>query len=538
MNAPIFTSAHLRALLRQDLGFFGRGAFKQLLPTTTILWNWHLDLIATWLQDVLEGKRRRVIINIPPRYGKSLVASVAFPAFILGRDPTAQIVCVSYAQDLADKMSSDTRRLMNSDWYQGIFQTRLTNARSQLGELKVLEGGSRLATSVGGTLTGRGGNIVIIDDPLKPTEAASETQRKGVNEWFDTTVTTRANDKERGAIVIIMQRLHEDDLVGHLLEQGHWDVLALPAIAEAEERHEYRTLGQPRLALRAEGEALHPERESLERIGEAMTALGSYAAAAQYQQRPAPAGGGIVKAEWFSRYGPDDKPGFVKIIQSWDTATKISEVSSYSVSTTWGVTRDKRIFLLDVFRARLEYPDLKRKVIELSARFHPAQVLIEDTAAGTQLVQELKLQGLHQITRVKVEGSKEMRMRAQTHTIEAGTVWLPAQAPWLRDYLHELAMFPNGKHTDQVDSTSQALKSITLPSGAQQWLEVARWQALRAWGIDEKDVTVRFDHPEPNVRFTVSSGREIWREPDGYYWVTEGEWESIRNMHGVRRIDP
>jgi predicted phage terminase large subunit-like protein len=359
-----------------------------------------------------------------------------------------------------------------------------------------------------------------------------------VNEWFDTTVTTRANDKERGAVVIIMQRLHENDLVGHLLEQGHWDILALPAIAEVEERHEYRSLAHTQVKIRAEGEVLHPERESLARVAEAREALGSYAYAAQYQQRPAPAGGGIVRAEWFPRYAPDDNPRFLQIVQSWDTASKISEVSSYSVCTTWGVARDKRIFLLDVFRARVEYPDLKRKVVELAGRFHPAQVLIEDTAAGTQLVQELRLQGLHQITPVKVEGSKEMRMQAQTPTIERGDVWLPRDAPWLRDFLHEMTMFPNGRHADQVDSTSQALKVITLPSSAAQWLDVMRWQALRAWGIDEKDVTVRFDHPSPDVRFTLGNGREVWREPDGYYWVTEAEWESIRyGNFGVQRID-
>jgi predicted phage terminase large subunit-like protein len=386
-------------------------------------------------------------------------------------------------------------------------------------------------------LTGRGGNIIIVDDPLKPAEAASDTQRQAVNDWFDYTVTTRSNDKERGAIVIIMQRLHEDDLIGHLQEQGHWDVLALPAVAEADERHEYRSFGRDRVAFRAEGEALHPQRESLLRIEEAKAAMGSYAWAAQYQQRPAPAGGGIVKAEWFSRYGPDDQPKFVKVIQSWDTATKISEASSFSVCTTWGITRDRRIFLLDVFRARLEYPELKRKVVELAGRFHPARVLIEDTAAGTQLVQELRHQGLHQITPVKVEGSKEMRMRAQTPTIEAGTVWLPKDAPWVNDYLHEVTMFPNGRHADQVDSTSQALKAITLPSEAQQWLDTMRWKALRAWDIDEKDVTVRFDHPDPDIRFTLTSGRNVWREPDGYFWVTEREWESMAGALGVQRID-
>ena len=531
------STEHLRAMLRHDLGFFARGAFKELLPTTAISWNWHLDLIASRLEDVLEGRCRRLIINIPPRYGKSLLASVVFPAFILGRDPTAEIVCVSYGQDLAEKMASDDRRLMNSGWYQEIFPTRLANSRSRLAELRTPEGGTRLATSVEGMLTGRGGNIIIVDDPLKPAEAASDTQRNWVNNWFDYTVTTRSNDKERGAIVIIMQRLHEDDLVGHLLEQGHWDVLALPAIAETEERYEYRTLGRPQIKIRQEGEVLHPERESLARIREAQTVMGSYAFAAQYQQRPAPAGGGIVKAEWFKYYESLDGVRFTKVIQSWDTATKITEVASYSVCTTWGITRDKQIYLIDVFRGRLEYPDLKRKVVELAGRHRPAKILIEDTAAGVQLVQELKHNGLSRVTPVKVEGSKEMRMRAQTPVIEEGRVWLPRQAPWLREFVHELTMFPNGRHADQVDSASQALKEITLPRGPEVFLELMQWQALRAFGLTPEDLTVRFDHPDPDGRFTLPNRRDVWRESDGYYWVSEEEWQYARNIFGAQRID-
>ena len=523
-------------MLRQDLGFFARGAFKELLPTTAILWNWHLDLIASRLEDVLAGRCRRLIINIPPRYGKSLLASVVFPAFILGHDPTAEIVCVSYGQDLAEKMASDERRLMNSRWYQNIFATRLANSRSRLAELRTPEGGTRLATSVEGMLTGRGGNIIIVDDPLKPAEAASETQRKWVNDWFDYTVTTRSNDKERGAIVIIMQRLHEDDLVGHLLQQGHWDVLALPALAEADERYEYRVLGVPQIKIRQEGDVLHAERESFARIREAQLVMGSYAFAAQYQQRPAPAGGGIVQKEWFKHYDSLENVHFTKVIQSWDTASKITEIASYSVCTTWGRTRDQRIFLIDVFRARLEYPDLKRKAIELGARYHPSKILIEDTAAGTQLVQELKRDGLHQIVPVKAEGSKEMRMLSQTPAIEKGNVWLPREATWLKDYVHELAMFPNGRHADQVDSTSQALKEMVLPTGPEQFLAVLQWVALRDYGLAPEDLTIKFDYPDHDARFTLPNGRTIWRERDGLYWVAECEWEHISRISGVKKV--
>ena len=212
-NAPVLTSAHLRALLRQDLEVLrprrvGGASSDHADPVELAPRPYRQPAFTI----TLTGKCRRLIINIPPRDGKSLLASVGVARVHSRGDPTAEIVCVSYAQDLAENVPA-ILRLMNSPWDHDIFETRLINPRSRLGELKTLEGGSRLATSVEGMLTGRGGNIIIVDDPLKPAEAASETQRKSVNDWFDHTVTTRANDKERGAVVIIMQRLHEDDLV-------------------------------------------------------------------------------------------------------------------------------------------------------------------------------------------------------------------------------------------------------------------------------------------------------------------------------------
>ena len=466
-----------------------------------------------------------------------MIASVALPSFILGRDPRAEIVCVSYSQDLAEKMATDTRRLMNSPWYQGVFATRLNSPRSRLAELTTSNGGTRLATSVGGMLTGRGGNIMIIDDPLKPSEAASETERLSVNRWFDSTATTRANDKERGAIVVIMQRLHEDDLVGHLLNQGHWELLSLPAIAECDEQHEIRSVRGRELVVRKEGEPLHPDRESIARLLEAQSVMGSYDFAAQLQQRPSPAGGGIIKTEWFPRYDLAAKPTTTRIIQSWDCASKIKEVNDFSVCTTWGVTPDRRILLLDIFRARLEYPDLKRKVTELARRWRASNVLIEDTSSGTQLIQELKREGLHQIVAIKAEGTKEMRMRAQTAAIENGQVWIPMECPGLDDYLHELATFPNGKWADQVDSTSQALKFIGEPPPNMAFLEYIKAEVLGRYGITLDQLTVCFDHPDPTARFTLTSGREIWRQGDGYYWVTDTEWANgASTIFGAKRL--
>src|SRR5689334_11594889 len=229
------TRAEYEFLLRHDFTTFAGRCFQDLNPQTDLAMNWHLEVIAAKLTAVREGKIRRLIINLPPRHLKSLMASIAFSAWCLGLDPTAQILCVSYAQELADKLARDCRGIMMSPWYRKVFATRLAPHRQAVQEFITTGQGYRLATSTGGVLTGRGADIILIDDPLKPEEALSEAQRNAANDWFVHTLYSRLNDKRSGAIVIIMQRLHEDDLVGHVLEQEPWEVVCFPAIAEADE---------------------------------------------------------------------------------------------------------------------------------------------------------------------------------------------------------------------------------------------------------------------------------------------------------------
>src|SRR5438552_3071256 len=217
------------AILRSDLGYFAEHCFCDLNPQAAFLMNWHIEVIAAKLAAVREGKIRRLIINLPPRHLKSLLASVALPLPILGHDPSAQILSVSYAQDLADKLARDCRSIMMSPWYRRIFMTRLAPHRQAVQEFITTRQGYRLATSTGGVLTGRGADIIIIDDPLKPEEALSDAQRQAANEWYDHTLYSRQNDKQHGAIVIIMQRLHEDDLIGHVLGQEPWEVVCFPS---------------------------------------------------------------------------------------------------------------------------------------------------------------------------------------------------------------------------------------------------------------------------------------------------------------------
>jgi predicted phage terminase large subunit-like protein len=450
-------------ILRSDLGYFAERCFCELNPQAAFLPNWHIEAIAAKLAAVRAGKIRRLIINLPPRHLKSLLASIAFPAWCLGHDPSAQILCVSYAQDLADKLARDCRSIMMSPWYRRIFRTRLAPHRQAVQEFLTTAHGFRFATSNGGVLTGRGAGIILIDDPLKPEEALSDALRQAANDWFDHTLYSRQNDKQHGAIVIIMQRLHEDDLVGHVLAQEPWEVVRFPAIAETEEAHKIETIWGPRCFTRRQGEALHPEREPLDTLDRIRRTVGEYNFAGQYQQTPAPLGGGLVKAEWFKHYRAHERPeSFDRVVQSWDTANKATELSDFSVCTTWGI-RGKDLFLLSLLRKRLEYPALKRAVREQQSLFNANVVLIEDKASGTQLIQELIVDGFYPVTGYKPECDKIMRMHAQTAMIENGFLHLPEAAPWLAEYLHEMTIFPKGKHDDQVDSTAQFLDWFKTP---------------------------------------------------------------------------
>src|SRR3984893_8010179 len=506
----------LDVILRSDLGYFAERCFYDLNPQAAFLMNWHIEVIAAKLAAVRAGKIRRLIINLPPRHLKSLLASIAFPAWCLGHDPSAQILCVSYAQDLADKLARDCRGIMMSPWYRRIFPTRLAPHRHAVQEFITPRQGYRLATSTGGVLTGRGADLILIDDPSKPEEALSDARRNATNEWFLNTLYSRLNDKCHGAIVIIMQRLHEDDLVGHVLGQEPWEVLSFPAIAEAEEAHQIETIWGPRCFARRQGEDLHPDREPLETLEHIRRTIGEYNFAGQYQQSPAPLDGGLVKAEWFKRYGASERPeSFDRILQSWDTANKATELSDYSVCTTWGI-KGKDFYLLNVLRKRLEYPAPKRAGRQQQSLFNAHVVRIEDKASGAQLIQELIADGCHRVPRYKPECDKIMRLHAQNAIIENGFVHLPDAAPWLAEYLHEMTVFPKGKHDDQVDSTAQFLDWFKKPFPSQGLLEFMRMQAERLRNpLNLERYRVRLQAPRGIGAVQTFSGRHIDVGPDG-----------------------
>ena len=500
MNAMLLPN-EFDLLLRQDLASFLHRSFLQLNPNVPLAWNWHLDLLADRLTEVYEGKLKRLIINVPPRSLKSILASVAFPAWVLGKSPETRLICVSYGQELAMKMARDSQSLMLTPWYQRAFATRLS-ARSALHDFETLEKGGRLATSVGGVLTGRGGDILIIDDPVKPDEALSEALRTSANAWYDQSLYSRLNDKRDGAIILIMQRLHLDDMVGHVLEKEGWEVVSLPAIAKDREEWMYRTLRGLITKIREQGELLHPGREGQAQLDAALQNMGSYAFSAQYLQDPVPMGGALVKTEWLHTYEEHECPErFDRIVQSWDTASKATETADYSVCTTWGV-KGKRTYLRHVLRKRMDYPELKRTVVQQKDAWKATDILIEDKASGIQLIQELKAEGLSGMHGVAPESDKYSRMNAQTPQFENGFVRIPKQAPWLEAYIHELTSFPASKYDDQVDSTSQALAWMVKEGQDPPIFQYYRQEIAKQWGCSEEEVRERLAHQ-----------RESWRKP-------------------------
>lgn len=523
------------AFTRLDFWPFVQRAFVELTGQP-FQDNWHIQLLCAEVDRIRTEPNTKLAIALPPRSLKSIIASVALPAWLLGHDPGLEVVCVSYGQELADQLSSDCRRIMLSPWYRRLFPATCLDKQA-VGHLATTAGGKRYATSVGGTLTGMGADVIIVDDPMKPDEALSDAERNKANAWARHTLFTRLNRKADDRIIIVQQRLHEDDMIGHVHEIAGFELLSFPAIAQEDEEHLIRTPFGTLTHLRKAEEALHPEREPLAVLLKQRALLGTEFFAAQYNQCPTPPGGGLIKHAWFNRYDIADKPASTRIIQSWDCAAKAKQLNDHSVCTTWGVTFKGEIYLLHVYRARLEYPELKRKLREFAGQFRAGVVLIEDTSAGTQLIQELRREGFARITAVKPKGDKIMRMMAQTPMIEAGRVFIPREAPWLDDYLHELAMFPKGRFDDQVDSTSQALGHIGMPSPADHWIQYIREENLRTHGLTPEDITVTFDYLEPKGEFTSSSGRNVRRSEDGFYHCSYGEWERFRPVVGVTLID-
>ncbi len=491
--APLRRAGELKLLdgyVSNNLPAFIRRTFETVVTGEKLMLNWHINAIAYALERVRRREIKRLIILMPPRYLKSLSVSVAFPAFLLGHDPTRKIIAVSYADGLSTKLHNDCRAVMRSAWYRRAFPaTRISREKDTESEFMTTRRGGRFATSIGGTLTGRGCSLMIIDDPMKPESAASQTERRRVNDWFNTTAISRLNNKAEDAIILVMQRLHIDDLAGVLLQSGGWEVLELQAIAESEQNI---PIGPNQMFHRATGDLLHPDYEPLPILMSTKATMLGPVFSAQYQQRPIPLEGNLIKRKWLKTYEamPAQKSGDLLVI-SWDTAQKASEIANHSVGTVW-LVRGESCYLLDLVRGRYDFPELKRAVLTLKTRWPGATNLIEDKGSGTSLIQELRALSIPVIA-INPEGDKVTRLYAVASMFESGGVHFPKDASWLPTLLEELLAFPNYRSDDQVDSISQALA----------WVQ----KKLRFRGLNNIDIGVPSSIPnEPNP-FSVMGSR-------------------------------
>ncbi|MBN9250243.1 MAG: phage terminase large subunit [Mesorhizobium sp.] len=443
------------AILRVDFYAFVQRVFRELRPGDRFSPNWHLDAICHEVMQMVDGTNQRLLVTVPPRSLKSIIISVALPAFVLGRNPTRRIVCISYAEDLAVDLANQFRKVIASSWYRRLFPKMVTKRNTDR-EITTTRGGSRFATSIKGPLTGRGGNLFIIDDPIKPVDALSKPKRDETNLWLRNTLASRPDDKLHDKMTMLMQRVHAEDPAGAVLASGGWKHLNLPAIAD---RDEVIRLSYGKLHRRFAGSPLDENREPLSILQELRHQMGDFDFAAQYLQAPNLPDGGIFKRAWFRLIDqndyPYDDPSW-QIIQSWDTAMVSNDNADWSVCTTWLVVRDC-FYLIDIFRKRLVYPDLKAAILNEKQVYKPSYLIIEDKGAGTSLIQDLYNDKVS-VEPYRCSDPKEVRAGRASVAINQGRVFLPAeQDPAIDLFLDEALAFPGGRHDDQVDSMVQAI---------------------------------------------------------------------------------
>lgn len=427
------------------------------------------EALDKFLQDVVNKKSPRLILCAPPRSGKSEIVSRRFPAYLLGRYPELSFIGTSYSSDLAGAFAKDVQRIMEDEPFREVFpEVRIPGKGVQgAGFVRqadrfevIAHKGSYYSVGVGGSLTGRGADVLVVDDPVSNMQdAMSRRVRDSTWDWYTSTAYTRL--APGGGLIVMATRWHCDDLIGRLLESQEsggekWQVIDFPAIAEHDEEH------------RKAGEALHPERFSLESLNRIRTSVGERVWASLYQQRPVPDGGGMFRQEWIHFWKPEDIPEhFDSIIMSWDMTFKQTATSDFVVGQVWG-RRKANFYLLDQVRDRMDFVRTKKAFLDLSERWPKVlRKLVEDKANGPAIISALKetVPGIVPITPTE---SKEARASSVTPLWEAGNVFLPPPEayPWVkRDFVPELLSFPGGAHDDQIDSMTMALSDLHKNTG-------------------------------------------------------------------------
>jgi predicted phage terminase large subunit-like protein len=468
----------------RDLATFLREAWQVLEPSRTLVWSWHYDLLCEYLDLVAQRRIRRLIINVPPRTAKSTICTICFPCWVWATDPSHSFLCASYSRELSTEHSVARRNLITSPWYQQRWSDRFALAGDQNVKTQFDNDrrGQMIATSVGGTATGKGGDTLIVDDPLSADQALSDAERKSANDWFDGTLRSRLNDPSTGAIVIIMQRLHELDLTGFLMatEPAEWVHIKLPLEAEEDGRWMYpvsRTVHD-----RPAGDILQPERFTPAVV--AALKSRSLIWAGQYQQRPAPLEGNIIKRQQVRYYGgvnpvtgeSDERlpAAFDMELISADCAFKDLDTSDFVAIGRIGVKGRKR-YLLNVVNAHLGMSATEAAIRGERQGHSISAVLVEDKANGTAVIERLR-HNVPGVIPVNPQGGKLARFMAAAPEWEAGDWYVDRNAAWTEPLIQQLTTFPNAAHDDMADMMSQA--SIWLQTRGGGF--VAFWQMQAA----------------------------------------------------------
>ena len=451
--------------LANDFATFVKKAWPVLHPGTPMTPSWHYEYVFELLTLVKRRELTRLIINIPPRTAKSTVASILYPVWVWASEPEHNFLIASHSLDLSIELSIQRRRVLQSDWFRRHWEHKFQLApdRNQTGQFTNTCMGSMIATSVGANVLGRGGNTLILDDPMTAPQALSDTQRKSANAWIDNTFCTRLNDPATGAIIIVMQRLHELDTTGYLLrtQSGRWKHIRIPLEAEEHETWIFPISG--RKVERNPGEVLMPERFTPAVVEDQRSRRLEYAA--QYQQRPAPLEGNIIRLYDVRFYGgvdpntgvhDEDLPmPFDRIIISLDSAYKDTATADYTAIGVIGVKGRKR-YILDMVNKRLDIAATEAEILSQCSRHgYVCAILVEDRANGQAVVQRLQAH-VPRVIAINPQGGKVARMYAVAPEWEAGDWYVPRNASWTGEFIEQITMFPKAPHDDMCDVVSQA----------------------------------------------------------------------------------
>jgi predicted phage terminase large subunit-like protein len=461
---------------------FVKQSWHVVEPGIQFMESWHIEEICEHLEAVSAGEIHRLLINIPPRHSKSTIVSVMWPAWEWITDPAQKFLCASYSGTLSTRDNLKTRRLLQSPWYQERWGHMFKFAGDQNAKQRFENDktGYRLATSVGGTATGEGGSRLILDDPHGAQAAQSEAMRESDLEWFDMVWSTRLNNPKTDAMVTVMQRLHERDISGHILNDiKGWEHICIPA--EWDGKHRKTILGayDPR---KVKGELICPERFGEKEITMLKQLLGSYGSAGQLQQDPTPSGGGILKTKYFGLWSADDGlPPFEYILQSYDCAFTEKTTGDPTACTVWAMfthNGERNAMLIDAWDEHLSYPDLRAKAIKdwtteyggmskespHSRARRPDRILVEAKASGQSLLQDLRLAKVPAVGYNPGKADKISRAHQAAPTLELGLLWIPESkknrgqpVSWAAAFLKQLAKFPVAEHDDYVDTFTQAV---------------------------------------------------------------------------------